>query len=207
MRSRKRATEDPELDPMLEPFMAQMAGPMQETVWFSEELRAVVLWDELHPVSARAVWNTIVKNVYKIDKIIMNTAGGSVSESFILADMIRSLNLTTVGIGQVASAGCYLFAMGKHRLCLPNTTFLIHAGGTVSFGYVPFNAAKAIHEYWEAQIVENTLDAILAKMHCKNKTKLKTDILGGKEYFMCAKEALNSKLVTDIITFKDLLNR
>lgn len=206
MKSRKIANEDPEIDPT-EPFLPAMAmaGPMQDTVWYSEELRAVVIWDEVNPISARSAWNAIIKNKNNINKVILNTAGGSVVESFILADMIRSLGLMTVGIGQVASAGCYLFAMGKHRLCLPNTTFLIHAGGTVSFGYVPFNTAKASQEYWEEKIVETVLDSILAKIQCKNKAKLRAAILGGKEYFMCAEEAKESKLVTDIISFKDLL--
>lgn len=207
MKSRKKANEEIEIDdPTLEPFMPPMPGMMQESVWFNEDLKAVILWDEIHPISARAAWNAIIKNRYKINKIIMNTSGGSVSEAFILADMIRSLGLITVGIGQVASAGCYLFATGKHRFCLPDTTFLIHAGGTISFGYVPFNTAKANHEYWEAKIVDKVLDTILAKIHCKNKAKLKADILGGKEYFLCAEEAKEKKLVTEIISFTDLLN-
>ena len=64
--------------------------------------------------------------------VFINSPGGHVESGDTIHDMIRFVRdmvpVRVIGTGWVASAGALIFLAGekKHRLCLPNTRFLLH---------------------------------------------------------------------------------
>src|SRR5690606_28737551 len=66
-------------------------------------------------------------------RMLISSPGGHVESGDAIHDMIRFINapVTTIGTGWVASAGTHIFlaAEKQHRVCLPNTRFMIHQPG------------------------------------------------------------------------------
>ena len=64
--------------------------------------------------------------------VYINSPGGHVESGDTIHDMIRfvdaDVTVRVIGTGWVASAGALIFLAGRkeHRLCLPNTRFLLH---------------------------------------------------------------------------------
>jgi len=64
--------------------------------------------------------------------VYVNSPGGHVESGDTIHDMIRFVDgvapVRIIGTGWVASAGALIFLAGrkKHRMCLPNTRFLLH---------------------------------------------------------------------------------
>lgn len=58
----------------------------------------------------------------------INTPGGDVAEMWGLYDVLRTRSsvVTTIGFGEVASAGCLLLAAGDHRKATANCWFMWH---------------------------------------------------------------------------------
>jgi len=81
---------------------------------------------------------TVTKALLYLDKttggieLWLNTPGGYVAEMWGLFDVIRTRSnvVTTVGFGEVCSAGCLLLAAGDRRLVTPNCWFMWHSQDT-----------------------------------------------------------------------------
>jgi ATP-dependent Clp protease protease subunit len=60
--------------------------------------------------------------------LMINSSGGKGPAAFAFYDTVKLLHadITTIGIGRIASMGLILFLSGKERLVTPNTTFFTH---------------------------------------------------------------------------------
>jgi len=65
--------------------------------------------------------------------LLMTSWGGSISLalSFYEWVKIKNIPLVTVAIGEVSSAGMFLFLSGKKRKATSNSFFILHKGGSV----------------------------------------------------------------------------
>jgi len=64
-------------------------------------------------------------------KVFINTEGGDLCDAMAIVDKIdlakqKGINIITIGIGQVASAGIFILASGSNRMSTINCSFLIH---------------------------------------------------------------------------------
>jgi len=85
----------------------------------------------------------ILKNEVETDplvemKLIVNSPGGSLTDAFALIDVMRgaTCKISTIGIGEVASAGLLIFMSGikGKRLLTPNTSILSHQFSWGAYG-------------------------------------------------------------------------
>lgn len=134
-----------------------------------------------------------------IKYLVLCTPGGAVDSGFAIGDILSGFDITTVSFGSVYSMGVYLYALGKKRLCFPNTSFLIHAG-SISFQEVPYHKASAVYDYWNKEQIDRILSTI-----CKGKSgaRIAKEVKAGKEYYLGAKESKEVGLTHSIVTFKE----
>lgn len=151
----------------------------------------------------------IIKNVSEGDIVSITSDGGDLYLGFAGYEKLKPLNVTTLGAGNVASAGALLFAAGLHRVSTPTARYLLH-------------------EPWA--IVEGTGDEMVRKGELMNIEKEKLIIffsniltigvdeireLFKKNDWIDANEALRIGLVTEINDntkfmskfFNEILNR
>lgn len=85
--------------------------------------------------------------------LIINTAGGSIDDTFMLYDLMKYVPtpIHTVGLGKIMSAGCLLLAAGEksHRLIGKNARVMYHCGFVHTSGSI--FAIKADLEAFEQQ--------------------------------------------------------
>lgn len=93
----------------------------------------------------------------------VNTPGGSVVEMFGLYDIIRSLEseVTTIGFGQVCSAGGLILVAGDKRFATRNCMFMSHLGENDLSGDLytmedQINFDKKLHERWVELMAKHT---------------------------------------------------
>lgn len=64
--------------------------------------------------------------------IYICSEGGALHECFAIIDLVnlikiqRNISVTTIGLGEVASAGFFLFLLGDQRILLPNAKVFVH---------------------------------------------------------------------------------
>jgi ATP-dependent Clp protease, protease subunit len=108
------------------------------------DARYVMVFGEINDKLARATCARLLALAQASSdpiKVLISSPGGHVESGDAIHDMIRFIGVPvwTVGTGWVASAGTHIFlaADKAHRVCTPNTRFMIHqpsggAGGTAS---------------------------------------------------------------------------
>lgn len=120
-------------------------------------------------------------------EVHINTPGGDVDSMFAMHDAIRRHGkVTTVGYGQVCSAGVLLLACGHKRFVAESTILMSHET-TGSAGELGYRAAKDrrkvddwIHVYWAELMARYTpMDA--AWWRRKTEKTAEYWLLGGKE--------------------------
>lgn len=88
-------------------------------------------------ITERTSLNFLYKSDYIIEsdiknvKIYIQTEGGDVPSALAIADRMAimkdlGINIITIGIGEVASAGVFILIEGNKRYCTTNTTLMIH---------------------------------------------------------------------------------
>ncbi len=112
-----------------------LASPINELESRLLKQRKVLIFGAINDKVARDVTGRLLSLANEgeapID-VFVNSPGGHVESGDTIHDMIRfvrdSVPIRIVGTGWVASAGALIFLAGerKHRLCLPNTRFLLH---------------------------------------------------------------------------------
>lgn len=173
------------------------------SVSYFESTGTLMLWGEIDQNASREICQIAIQYGSDIKRIIINSRGGEVTEALAIGDIISSLGIDTVGIGQLYSMGCYLFSLGIRRMALPNSSFLIHAGAA-TIGHISFNSARSFQDFWEKQIEEQVLSVIIRNTKLKKKDKFNKDILAGMDYYFTAREALDIGLVTNIVLFQEI---
>jgi len=152
-----------------------------------------------------AVVNTVIAQLLFLDaensreeiKIYINSPGGSVTAALALYDTIQHVKagISTICIGQAASAAAVLLAAGKKgkRFSLPNARVLIHQvmGGAEGQQKDIVIAANEITR------IKNQLNQILAKHTGQQVKKIETDT--DRDFWMTAEEAKKYGIVDKII--------
>ena len=152
-----------------------------------------------------AVVNTVIAQLLFLDaenskddiKLYINSPGGSVTSALALYDTMNHLkaDVSTICIGQAASAAAVLLAAGKKgkRFSLPNSRVLIHQvmGGAEGQQKDIVIAANEITR------IKNQLNQILAKHTGQSVKTIETDT--DRDFWMTAEEAKKYGIVDKII--------
>lgn len=156
----------------------------------AESIKPIIEWI-LHE-------NFVSKRRQKELLLIICSEGGDMGAAFALIDVMRSsqLDIKTVGLGQIASAGLLIFLAGTpgRRVLTPNTSILSHQFSWGSDG-------KA-HELF-ATMKEFTLTQKRMIDHYKATTgldeeEIKTALLPPHDVWLSAEEALALNICDDI---------
>lgn len=174
-------------------------------VTFYPETESVLLFGEINDRMFWAFNNLVFSEYPNFKRILINSNGGDVALGFAIGDIISSLDIETVGMGRVDSMAAYLFSLGRKRLVLPSTAFLVHAGYAY-LGNNSYNTVRDFQEFW-IKDVNRILDTILSKITAPKKHKLKESILTGKDFYFNAEEAVKLRFAHKVVSFKDLLPR
>lgn len=129
-------------------------------------------------------------------KMYINSPGGSVTSAMAIYDTMQYVkNVSTICIGQAASAAAILLAAGQKgmRYSLPNSRVLIHQvmGGTE--GQVKDVAIQTK----EMLRIKEQIDRILAKHTSQPVAKIEKDT--DRDFFMTAEEAKKYGIIDKII--------
>jgi ATP-dependent Clp protease protease subunit len=137
----------------------------------------------------------ILKNELAIEpwanlKLFINSPGGGLSDAFALIDVMRgaTAQISTVGIGEISSAGLLIFMSGAKgtRLLTPNTAILSHQYSWGSYGKE--------HELFAAQKGFDLASAMMINHYKKctglSEKKIREFLLPPEDRWLTAKEAL-----------------
>ena len=120
---------------MLEKLNLQLKDPGQQSIY--------MLMDGISMESCRDAINWIFECNYAEKPLermtlLICSPGGDLNAAFALIDVMRgsSIPITTIGLGQIASAGLLIFIAGQKgkRILTPNTSILSHQYTWGSFG-------------------------------------------------------------------------
>lgn len=152
-----------------------------------------------------AVANTVIAQLLFLDaennkediKIYINSPGGSVTSALALYDTIQHVksNVTTICVGQAASAAAVLLACGTKgkRYSLPNARVMLHQ----IMGGVEGQAKDVAIQTKEMLRIKEQVDRILAKHTSQPIAKIEKDT--DRDFFMTAEEARKYGIVDKII--------
>lgn len=126
-----------------------------------------LLFGEIGTASAYSAINFIIKSNLIYDNgtnltLMVNSPGGSVSDGFALIDVMETsrLDISTVGIGQVASMGVLVVSAGTKgkRIVTKNTEIMAHQFSTMIYGkYHELIASQKYHERLEKMFIKHFL--------------------------------------------------
>lgn len=128
--------------------------------------------------------------------LYINTPGGRIDSMYSIYDTMNivSPDITTLGMGTVASAGTFLIAAGVKgkRYTLENTSFMIHemAGGMSG----KYNVMK--NEFKHMETLYDRMSKHYVKLTGQKLSKICSDMQ--KDYYMSAEEAKKYGLVDKI---------
>ena len=132
--------------------------------------------------------------------LYINSPGGAVTAALAIYDTMSFIkpDVSTLCIGQAASAGALLLASGAagKRFCLPHATVMIHQ---VLGGYQGQGTDIQIHAK-ETQRISDILNQILAKHTGKPFKELEQDT--NRDNFMDAEESKAYGLIDDVLTVR-----
>ena len=131
-------------------------------------------------------------------KVFIDSPGGDADAGFAIYDMIRFIkpDVYTIGMGLVASAGALILlaAPVNRRIGLPNSHYLIHQ---------PLSGMRGVAT--EIEIHANELEKLRIKINklISEETGLDIEKVSkdtDRDYWMSADEALEYKLISQVVT-------
>lgn len=129
--------------------------------------------------------------------LYINSPGGIVAAGLAIHDTIRFIkpDVSTLCIGQAASAGAFLLASGTKgkRCCLPNSTVMIHQ---VLGGFKGQGRDVEIHAK-ETMRIGKKLNELLAKYTGHSLKKIKEDT--DRDFFMSANDAKKYGIIDAVL--------
>lgn len=152
-----------------------------------------------------AVANTLIAQLLFLDaenskediKLYINSPGGSVTSAMALYDTMQHVkaNVSTICIGQAASAAAVLLACGAKgkRFSLPNARVLIHQ----VMGGAEGQQKDVEIQAREMMRIKNQINKILANHTGQPVAKIEKDT--DRDYFMTAEEAKKYGIIDKII--------
>ena len=131
-------------------------------------------------------------------KVFINSSGGSLTDAFALIDVMKgsTSKISTVGIGEICSAGLAIFMAGTkgRRILTPNTAILSHQYSWGSYGKE--------HELFAAQrAFDLTTKQMLAHYKkCTGMTekKIREILLPPEDVWLSAQEALQYGICDEV---------
>jgi len=153
--------------------------------------------DSFSENSLRSVMKQIEANEGADEIVInINSPGGEVTEGFAIYNYLTSLdkNITTRGVGLVASIATVVFLAGKKRELYENTQFLIHNPWTYGEG----DASALEKKVEELRSIETQLLNFYATHTGADKSTLKD--LMDSDKMISASSANELKFATDVLT-------
>jgi len=130
--------------------------------------------------------------------LYINSPGGVVSAALAVYDTMNFIkpDVSTLCLGQAASAGALLLTAGTHgkRHCLPNATVMIHQ---VLGGYQGQGTDIQIHAA-ETKRIGETLNSILSKHSGQAIEMIEKDT--NRDNFMTAEEAVSYGLIDSVFS-------
>ena len=162
--------------------------------------RVVFLVGEVEPHMANLIIAQMLflesENPDKDISLYINSPGGAVTAGFAIYDTMQFIkpDVSTLCIGQAASAAALLLASGAHgkRFCLPHATVMIHQ---VLGGYQGQASDIEIHAK-EALRVNQQVNEILARHTGKSIAQIKKDV--DRDNFMTPKDAMDYGIVDGV---------
>lgn len=163
--------------------------------------RVIFLVGEVEPHMANLVIAQLLfleaENPDKDISLYINSPGGAVTAGLAIYDTMQFIkpDITTLCVGQAASAGALLLAAGakEKRFCLPHATVMIHQ---VLGGYKGQASDIEIHAK-EALRVNQQVNEILSRHTGKSITQIKKDV--DRDNFMSPKEAKDYGIIDKVL--------
>jgi ATP-dependent Clp protease protease subunit len=192
-----RSEQGDELEQMLE---STLVGPSH-----SDKQRMVFLYGS---VTEGLVGNVIAQLLHlahtepKPITLVISTYGGSVDELFSLYDVIKFLpvEVQTVGLGKVQSAGCHILAAGSKgkRLITASTRVMLHPV-SISGGGVDGNIFQIESQVAEFRAVQNKMVDALIKETGAPRERILEIMQCGHDFYLSASEAVQLGLADKVI--------
>lgn len=136
------------------------------------------------------------ENPDKDISLYINSPGGVVTAGLAIYDTMQFIkpDVSTLCIGQAASAGAVLLASGAHgkRACLPNSRVMIHQ----PHGGAQGQATDIEIQTREMLTLKDKINTILAKHTGKSKEQIKADT--ERDYFLGAQDAMAYGIVDEV---------
>lgn len=163
--------------------------------------RVIFLVGEVEPHMANLIIAQMLflesENPDKDISLYINSPGGAVTAGFAIYDTMQFIkpDVSTLCVGQAASAGALLLAAGAHgkRFCLPHATVMIHQ---VLGGFQGQASDIEIHAK-EALRVNQQVHEVLARHTGKSVEQIKKD--ADRDNFMNPQEALSYGIIDGVL--------
>jgi ATP-dependent Clp protease protease subunit len=162
--------------------------------------RFVMVFGEITHAVARAACTRLIALAEESDapiSMLISSPGGHVESGDAIHDVIRfvAAKVTTIGTGWVASAGTHIFLAPpkEHRVCLPNTRFMIHQPGGGAGGPATDIAIQAK----EILRTRERIAKVISRQTGQSLQKVLTDM--ERDFWLSAEEAIDYGLVSRII--------
>lgn len=144
-------------------------------------------------------WNKVDKDITKGDRkpisIIIDSPGGSLTDTFTIIDAIKlsKTPVYTIVIGVAYSGGCLVAMTGHKRYAYPHASFMLHEGSTSTGG----DSHKFINysKFYQLQL-KQLRDIVISntKMTDEFYESIKRD-----DYWLTAEEAKEMGIIDEII--------
>lgn len=154
--------------------------------WFLKLMRVFARRDPKAPVT---VW--------------IDSPGGDVASEFAIHDAIRTapFRVTTVGIGEVASAAGLILACGHRRLVTESTVFMAHEPRVTTESELGLRAAKDRRE-WEDWQHEHWA-TLMARYAKGGKSTWRARVEKGGEYWLMGGQAIVDEGIADAVMLNE----
>ena len=146
--------------------------------------------DTCKPAIEWILKNELTDDPWAEMKMFINSPGGILSDAFALIDVMRgaTCKLSTIGIGEISSAGLLIFMSGTkgNRILTPNTAILSHQFSWGSYGKE--------HELFAAQKAFDVTSTMMINHYKKctglSEKKIREFLLPPEDRWLTANEAL-----------------
>lgn len=163
--------------------------------------RSLLVSGPIEDMTLRRVWHAVnVPDGLSSFTLCLNTEGGSFPAACAIVDLLQDLclerALTTIGLGEVCSAGVPILACGGRRLLYPNTFVGVHE--PIVCGDPDSPAIAASHEALRAQLAHKYY-ALLERFSKHTKKWWRKRIRGKDLLYVDAQEAVKLGLADEVI--------
>ncbi len=171
--------------------------------------RNIIISQSIDSNLANSIYSRLVllekDNPQKPITVIINSQGGSADSGFGIYDMLKFIKppIITITAGLCASAAIIIFLAGEKgkRFALPNARFLLHQPSTSAVG------PASDLEITANQIlkIRDQFNQIIADETGQDVKKITQD--ANRDFWLNAKEAVEYRLVSKIISGRDELEK